>query len=165
MKDLDLERLFLECPYTVMKDGDNYTFKTDYDLVFIIDFKEEFSFEPIPAYWFDLTNFTHKASPNDNKVRETVIRVIMEFFRQNPNIMLYMCDSANNQQAQRNRLFLRWFSKAKQSERFFFKTAMVKDEDMENFVAIIVPKEHPYLEDIVSRFDSEIMLFKNNKPQ
>ncbi len=27
----------------------------------------------------------------------------------NPDILLYMCDSANNQQAQRSRLFLHWF--------------------------------------------------------
>ena len=39
----------------------------------------------------------------------SVVRIIIEFFRANPDILLYMCDNANNQQAQRNRLFLRWF--------------------------------------------------------
>ena len=41
--------------------------------------------------------------------------------------MLYMCDSANDQQAQRNRLFLRWFTGAEQSKHFFIKTAQVID--------------------------------------
>ena len=164
MNPLDTERLFLTCPYPVKQDGDEYTFKTDNDIVYSVDFKEEPAFSPIPAYWFDLTNRSQKASPNDSKVRETVIRIIVEFFRVNPDIMLYMCDSANDQQAQRNRLFLHWFTGAEQSRLFFIKTAQVIDEGIENFIAIIVPRHHPYLEDIINRFDAEIALFQTNKP-
>ena len=112
-----------------------------------------------------MTNLTHKASPNDLKVRETVIRIIVEFFRVNPDIMLYMCDSANDQQAQRNRLFLRWFTGTEQSKKFFIKTALVMDEGIENFIAIIVPRQHPFIEDIIARFDAEIAMFQTNKPQ
>lgn len=129
-----------------------------------MSFKQESFFDPIPAYWFDLANRSGKASPSDPKVRETVIRIIVEFFRANPDIMLYMCDSANDQQAQRNRLFLRWFMGAEQSKLFYIKTEMVIDEGMENFIAIIVPRRHPYLEDIIERFDSEIAMFRANKP-
>lgn len=38
------------------------------------------------------------------------------------------------------------------------------DEGMENFIAIIVPRNHPYLDDIIERFDTEIAMFKSNKP-
>lgn len=89
----------------------------------------------------------------------------MEFFRANPDIMLYMCDSANDQQAQRNRLFLRWFMGAEQSKLFFIKTAQVTDEGTENFIAIIVPRQHQYLDDIIARFDAEIAMFQSNKPE
>ena len=99
MNPLDIERLFLSCPYPVKRNGDEYTFKTDSGIVYSVDFKEELTFDPIPAYWFDLMNRSQKASPSDPKVRETVIRIIVEFFRANPDIMLYMCDSANDQQA------------------------------------------------------------------
>ena len=131
--------------------------------MYSVDFKEEQTFSPIPAYWFDLTNLSHKASPNDPKVRETVIRIIVEFFRANPDIMLYMCDNANDQQAQRNRLFLRWFTSAEPSKLFYIKTAVVVDEGMENFIAIIVPRQHPYLEAIIERFDTEVQMFNDNK--
>ncbi len=163
MNLLDLDQLFYTCPYPVKYDGDEYTFRTDHDIVYAVDFKEEQSFAPIPAYWFDLTNRSHRPSPNDPKVRETVIRIIVEFFRQNPDIMLYMCDNANDQQAQRNRLFLRWFKGAEQSKLFDIKTAIVYDEGMENFIAIVVPREHPYLEDIIARFDAEIEMFSTMK--
>ena len=164
MNPLDTERLFLSCPYPVKQDGDEYTFKTDKDIFYSVDFKEESSFSPIAAYWFDLINLSHKTSPNDPKVRETVIRIIVEFFRVNPDIMLYMCDNANDQQAQRNRLFLRWFTGTEQSKMFFIKTAQVMDEGMENFIAIIVPRQHPYLAEIIARFDAEIAMFQTNKP-
>lgn len=165
MNPLDTQRLFLDCPYPVNQDGNEYTFKTDHDIVYSVDFKEEQTFSPIPAYWFDLTNLSHKPSPNDPKVRETVIRIIVEFFRANPDILLYMCDSANDQQAQRNRLFLRWFMGAEQSKLFYIKTAQIIDEGIENFIAIIVPRQHIYLNEIVARFDAEIAMFQTDKPE
>ena len=165
MNPLDTQRLFLDCPYPVKQDGSEYTFKTEHDIVYSVDFKEEQTFSPIPAYWFDLTNLSHKPSPNDSKVRETVIRIIVEFFRANPDIMLYMCDSANDQQAQRNRLFLRWFMGAEQSKLFFIKTAQVTDDGIDNFIAIIVPRQHQYLNEIIARFDAEIAMFQSNKPE
>ena len=38
MNPLDTERLFLSCPYPVKQDGDEYTFKTDNDIVYSIVF-------------------------------------------------------------------------------------------------------------------------------
>ena len=163
MNQLDLDRLFYSSPYPVKLDGEEYTFRTDHDIVYAVDFKEENSFAPIPAYWFDLINRSRMPSPNDPKVRETVIRIIIEFFRVNPDIMLYMCDNANDQQSQRNRLFLRWFRGAEQSKQFYIKTAIVNDEEIENFIAIVVPRQHPYLEDIIARFDNEIEMFSTMK--
>jgi predicted branched-subunit amino acid permease len=32
------------------------------------------------------------------------------------------------------------------------------------FIAIIIPRSHPYLDDIIERFDSEINMFRANKP-
>jgi hypothetical protein len=165
MKELDPQHLFYDSPYPVKLDDGEYIFRTDHDIVYAVSFKPEPFFDPIPAYWFDLTNRSDMASPSDPKVRETVIRIIVEFFRANPDIMLYMCDSANDQQAMRNRLFLRWFTGAEQSKQFFFKSEMVVDEGMENFIAIIVPRSHPYLDDIIKHFDSEIAMFRANKPQ
>ena len=164
MNPLDQAFLSRLAPYTVVLIGDEYCFRTDFGVDYAVAFNPEPSFGGLPAYWFDLSNRSGKASPNDPKVRDTVIRIIIEFFRANPDIMLYMCDSANDQQAQRNRLFLRWFMGAEQSKLFYIKTEMVIDEGVENFIAIIVPRSHPYLEDIIERFDAEIEMFRANKP-
>lgn len=164
MNPLDQAFLSRLAPYTVVLIGDEYCFRTDFGVDYAVAFNPEPSFGGLPAYWFDLSNRSGKASPSDPKVRETVIRIIVEFFRANPDIMLYMCDNANDQQAMRNRLFLRWFTGAEQSKLFFYKSEMVVDEGMENFIAIIIPRSHPYLDDIIERFDSEINMFRANKP-
>lgn len=151
-------------PYRVEERNGEYFFWTENDIEYSVEFRYEPVFGGSPAYWFSLTNLSRKASPNDPKVRDTIIRIILEFFRCNPDIMLYMCDSANDQQAQRNRLFLHWFMRTEESKLFYIKTEKVIDEGMENFIAIIVPRNHPYLNIIIERFDSEISLFRDNKP-
>ena len=165
MKALELNILNRLAPYEVKFKGGEYCFLTDFNIEYSIEFKYEPSFNGLPAYWFDLSNRSGKASPNDPKVRDTVIRIIIEFFRANPDILLYMCDNANDQQAQRNRLFLRWFMGEEQSKHYVIKTAMVEDEGMENFIAIIVPRLHPYVNEVIAHFDAEIKMFKSNKPE
>lgn len=165
MNPIDLSLLNLLSPYTVVLYGDEYSFRTDNDIEYAVEFRYEPGFGGLPAYWFDLSNRSQKASPSDPKVRETVVRIIIEFFRANPDILLYMCDNANNQQAQRNRLFLRWFMGAEQSKHFVIRTAEIIDEGIQNFIAIIVPRHHQYLNEVIAHFDAEIEMFRANKPE
>jgi hypothetical protein len=97
---------------------------------------------------------------------QTVFCVIDEFFRTNPDILLYMCSTAGEQQAQRARLFSYWFNKAGQQERYYFKTTEVKGEEpgTKEYVAIIIPRNHPQAEDVLARFDEETALFNAMKP-
>ena len=107
MKALDIVRLQLSSPYTIVQEGDEYLFRTDRDILYAVSFQIYDAIPGLTAYWFDLSNRSHRSSPNDAKVRETVIAIIEEFFYQNPDILLYMCDTADEQQAMRARLFLR----------------------------------------------------------
>ena len=44
MNLLNAERLFLECPYAVRQEGNEYTFKTDNDILYGVEFKESYTF-------------------------------------------------------------------------------------------------------------------------
>ena len=76
-----------------------------------------------------------------------------------------MCDNADDQQAMRSRLFLRWFNAYGRQEQFYTRTEVVIDEGEENFIAIIVKRTHPYLQAIIDIFDEQITLFRANKPE
>lgn len=48
-------------------------------------------------------------------------------------------------------------------KKYVIKTAVVYDEGIPNYVSLIVPIEHPLLEDIQATFESDIIMFQNNK--
>ena len=106
MNRLNLERINEYAPYKVELIEGQYLFETDNGILYGVSDPEDMP-GGLNSYWFNLANRSHKASPNDWKIRSTIIFIIEEFFHQNPDILLYMCDNANNQQAMRNRLFLR----------------------------------------------------------
>jgi hypothetical protein len=72
-----------------------------------------------------------------------------------------ICETGDNKQAMRNRLFVRWFNEYSFQQNYVLRTAMVKDGDQENFAAIIVQRNHPDLENILATFDETISYFKD----
>ena len=103
------------------------------------------------------------------KIAQTVVCIIEEFCRLNPEVLLYMCSTDKGQQAMRNRLFLRWFNGYEQQKRYVIKSTEVKGigpdgKPRKEYAALIVPRIHPLVDEIVSRFDEEIQMFNDNKP-
>jgi len=164
MIELDVNKINQSSPYGVRIQDGKYWFHTDYDIVYVVEFEAEDVFSPIPAYWFGVVNRSNLPSPNDSKVRATIICIIEEFFRLNPEILLYMCDSADEQQAMRNRLFMRWFNGYEQQKLYVIRTAKVMDDGIETYVAMILHKLNPKLDAILEQFDEQIAMFTDNKP-
>ena len=164
MNRLDIEAINSRSPYDVYSDNDQYVFVTDAGIEYHVDFELD-SNPYYTAYWFNLANPEQTKSHGDKKIPQTVICIIEEFFRANPDIMLYLCSTANNQQAQRARLFLRWFNGYEQRQHYYIKAVEVKGEDnTKDYVALIVQRTHPQFDEIVARFDSEIAMFNEFKP-
>ena len=163
MNLLDLTHINIYAPYSIWREGDQYRFKTDYDILYSISFDKEIAFGSVSAYWFNLANVSNKKSPNDKKIPQTIICLIEGFFKANPDILLYICDNANEQQAERDRLFLRWFNKYEQKKLYIIKSAVVEDEGVDNYVSMILQQSNPLKDTIVEIFDSQIRMFKEQK--
>jgi hypothetical protein len=169
MNILNLEMINAHAEYQVfMSQSGKYLFKTDYGILYAVDF--ELDNNPYyTAYWFNLTNPEHSKSPGDIKIPQTIICIIEEFFRLNPEVLLYMCSTDNGQQAQRARLFLRWFNGYKQQQKYVIKATDVNSTDSKgkpskDYVALIIQRTHPVLNEIIQRFDEEIQMFNDYKP-
>ena len=164
MKRLSTERINHKAPYDVAYDEDGaICFESEFGVQYSITFDDDAN--PLyTAYWFNLSNMNSGTSPGDKKVAQTVICIIEEFFRQNPDILLYFCSTADGKQAQRARLFLRWFNGAEQQKHYFIRTAEVKGEQRMEYVAFIAQRNNPNLDEIINFFDSEIKMFNENKP-
>lgn len=169
MNALNTNRINVNSPYKVWAEDLVMHFETEHGIRYAVDF----DFEDNPfytAYWLNLTNESHKPSPKDKQIPKTLICIVEEFFRQNPDILLYMCSTDNNQQAQRARLFLHWFNGYEQQQKYVIRTADVPSIDPDDnptmeYVALIIPRTHPQLQMVIDLFDEEIAMFKANKPQ
>lgn len=82
MEILDLNHLNIISPYALWKTGSNgneYAFHTDYGVQYCICFDVNQSIWENGAYEFGIYNDNGKTSPNDIKVKQTIISVIEEF--------------------------------------------------------------------------------------
>lgn len=163
MNDLSIDAINIHSPYIVGFDGKAFIFTTDNKITYRVDFEEDNN-PYYTAYWLNLANPGHQKSPNDTKIAQTIICIIEEFFFKNPDILLYMCSTDNGQQAQRARLFLRWFNGYEQQRKYLLKTVEVKGDMQKEYVALIIPRTHPLIDEIAQRFDEEIRMFNELKP-
>lgn len=162
MNVLNIDNINIKSPYPVWQAENNYVFTTEYGIEYSVSFDLD-DYPGFTAYWFNLTNLHHEKSPGDAKIPQTLICIIEEFFNKNPDILLYLCSTDGNQQAQRARLFLRWFNGYEQQQRYAIKTTPVKGDETTEYVALIVQRTNPRINEIMELFDKEIAIFNENK--
>lgn len=163
MQLLNLERINSVAPYPVWleRKSTSYFFNTDHGVLIRVDFDEDEASMPVLAYWLSVVNVNEVPSPHDTKVMVTLWAIIDEFFRINNDVMLYMCDTANDQQEMRARLFRRWFNLFEGHDQFYFLEDEVPDEGNINYLALIVPKSYPSAKNVIEFFESEMQRFKS----
>lgn len=162
MNELSLSRINVVAPYKVWFEDGEYRFITDNDILYAMGFDKDYM-GTFLVYWLNLINRNRFKSPNDTKLEFTVSVIIEEFFRCNPNVLLYLCDSANGQQAMRARLFKRWFSDYDKLNSYVIQSAVINDEGEDNYISMIIPRNHPQYDEIISVFTSEIQTFSESK--
>ena len=121
---------------------------------------DDYSIWDTGAYQFTVNNENNQPSPNDVKLKLTLFRLIEAFFEVNPDILLYICETGDDKQRLRNRLFIHWFNTYSQRDNYILKTVEVMDGNTANFAAIIVQKSNPRLNAILSEFDETISMLQ-----
>ena len=161
MQPFNLTRLNLHSPYAIWMDvRGSYKFITDYGVQYRIEIVENQNiWEDEKAYELCIVNESQRSSPNDPKVKSTIICLVEEFFLTNPDILLYQCETGDNRQAMRARLFTRWFNEYDKREHFCVRVSVIKDDDVDNYIALIVQKSNPKLESILQDFEDFIGFF------
>ena len=165
MNPLDLAYINRLAPYKVWtENGHDFFVETNNDLLFRIGFMEDFSIWESGAYQFSINNESRLPSPNDEKLKTTIFRIIEAFFAANPEILLYICDTGDSRQALRSRLFVRWFNTYANRDAYVMRTVEVEDDEVKNFAALVVQKSNPHLKEILDDFDRTISVL-TNKPE
>ena len=166
MRELSLDIINSVSPYRVEYDNATklYRFVSDYHVGFSVAFEENDLLQSGESYQFALTNYEGKKSPRDNKVRTTVLAIVEVFFSKNEAALLYICETGDGLQKMRNRLFHFWFGIYSENDKYLFLPQVVYDEeDNENYAALIIRRDNPKFNDLVTEFTNTITML-NVKP-
>ena len=112
MVTIDLIRVNANALYTVKPAPYaelSYMLTTDYGVNYTISFMPSDLMPEYDAYEFAISNTNNRKSPRDYKLRQAILSLIYEFFRQRNAVMLYLCETGDNRQKYRSRLFESWF--------------------------------------------------------
>ena len=168
MIPLSLARINTHSPYQVsLASKENFfEFITVHGVHYSVGFMpDNMTLMPIDeAYHFIVANVNQQKSPNDVKVRDTIMSIVEEFFFVNNTTLLYICETGDGKQALRNRLFERWFSSFKQKALFTFITSSIVDIDGQvNFATIIIRNDYPHFSQVVQQFTLTVQIL-SQKP-
>ena len=152
-----------QCYHVTQVADDTVEFITDSGVEYQINFMPDYTLWEEFAYQFVIINKNRKSSPNDAMLKDTLIYIVEDFFEENKNILLYICETGDGKQAARSKLFLRWFANYHRSDDYFFNSTEIVGEEESNFAAIILRKDNPNLEEIANDFE-EMTTFLGNKP-
>ena len=115
------------------------------------------------TYQLSISNQNKLHASYDPDVKNTTLVIVDEFFRENLDGLLYMCDTSDSREAARNRLFLRWFEEYADPERFIIKTASAIIEGQGIYAAIIVENRNPLAKAIIDDFEMTAKMLTEDK--
>lgn len=165
MTPLSLDHINEHAPYYVMlSPRGSYIFETTRGIHYSISFEEDAPLGGCNTYQFIIEKIDKVRSSHDAKVEPTILAIIEEFFEEHLDVLLYMCDDSDGREANRNRLFLTWFQRNAQPERFTIRSAHAIIEGKGFYAAIIVENRNPLLEAITEDFEHTAQVLTENKP-
>lgn len=156
MEQLNIDRINTKAPYKVWRTvrDNQFNFITENGVLYGVGFTEEMEIAGIRAYQFSFARLNSDHSGFDEKIKETLVNIIGEFFLANNEIMIYICDTSDKREECRSKLFVRWFKEYDNNDRFVIRTASAEIEGQGFYTAMIVEKRNPRLKDILGDFDA-----------
>lgn len=144
--------------------SNSYCFTTDYGIDYSVDFVEDDLISSDESYQLIIAKLNNKKSPKDDKIKETVLAIVEEFFDKNQSTLLYLCETGDNKQTMRSRLFEYWFSTYKHKTQYTMVSSSIIDEDgIVNYATLIIRNDNPKLSQVVAEFSDSIALL-SQKP-
>ena len=153
MKELSLERINEKSPYVIKRIKDGFEFLANNGVQYRIYFVEEEPLGGCETMQFMINKVNDVSAAHDQNVSAITFLIIDEFFSENDDVLLYICDTSDHREAGRNRLFLHWFEKAASPNRFTIRTASSEIEGECIYAAIIIENRNPRLQSVLEEFE------------
>lgn len=141
-------------PYKVLEyEEDTACFITDSGVVYMVGFILETNMNIPDAYQLFITpKGRTKNVGTDAKIGKTITEIVKSFFRNDSNILVYICDTSDRMQAARHRKFKIWFHQYAGTENFEFISETMEVAEDEYFAAMIIKKSNRNLQQTIHSF-------------
>lgn len=156
---LSVDAINEKSPYWVIQLDDMlFRFVTRNGICFRVGFYPDSFFLNEGAYHFFIERVHNDHTPADPYVFEVISLIIEEFFKDNTNVMLYICDPSDNRQESRYRLYRHWYETYKHRDRFILSDAAIYFEENTVYAGMLLRKDHPAYTPILEAFEAFVHL-------
>jgi hypothetical protein len=156
----------IQQPYKFILREDQYFFETENGIKYRVEIKDGscyfIDFKPYLSVFelsIDLdSDLVNSLAPYDARTELTIIQILMDFFKEHSNCIIYVCDSADGRHHARNRKFNSWFNRY--SDGSIEKHDInFEIEDSEMLFSLILHQNNPFKEEIVKLFYQQPQLY------
>ena len=129
-----------QIPYQFYKTDSEYYFFTDTGIKYIAYFNRQYGIESCPVFEFGFSTSNTVKAGTDLRIRETIKAILLDFWKNYDNVILFVCDSSDRRSAARMKLFNKWYLELNTNDD------IVKiDFAVEEILASILSKTDNYL--------------------
>lgn len=154
MNELSIDSINKRAPLPVSTtDNGSFVFSNGGDR-FVVGFVKDTAIMDEGVYQFFIESENESNRSGSKKVRMTIIAIIEEFFAANDSAMLYICDTSDNRQSARDRLFAAWFNDYDHNFNYTLSRASIEIDDTLFYAALVVSNKNPRYLEILSAFNS-----------
>ena len=152
---LSAEKLNQRSPYLLSQVNDMaFSFVTDQHICYKVGFHKAKFFMCEGAYLFFIDNTENEHGSYDPKILDVVTLILEEFFSQEPNVMLYICDPTDQRQAARDRLYHLWFYDYARNHEMTLYSDSITFKDTTYYTGILLRHDHPIHDVILTAYQN-----------
>ena len=157
-----LAELNKKSPYMLESSGSySISFITVQGKKYEIGFIQDLMISDEGVYQFFITTEDQFKTVLDNKIRQTVLVVIEEFFKNEGAVLDYICATEDHRQASRDRLFHQWYTNSLKKELFHLRNMSIDIDGTEYFATVIMRNDNPRFEAMTEAIDRFIEDFQD----
>lgn len=139
----------------------SFSFITTQGKKYEIGFIQDLMISDEGVYQFFITTEDQFKTVLDSKIRQTVLVVIEEFFKNEGAVLDYICATEDHRQASRDRLFHQWYTNSLEKEQFHLRNMSIAIDGTEYFASVIMRIDNPRFEAMTEAIDRFIEDFQD----
>ena len=157
-----LAELNKKSPYMLESSGSySFSFITTQGKKYEIGFIQDLMISDEGVYQFFITTEDQFKTVLDSKIRQTVLVVIEEFFKNEGAVLDYICATEDHRQASRDRLFHQWYTNSLEKDLFHLRNMSIAIDGTEYFASVIMRNDNPRFEAMTEAIDRFIEDFQD----